>query len=178
MLKFDVPEILAANNQIPIFDQPTLQFSLAFEINKRISSVSDVEDAGIEDNGINRLNSRQNQTDFRGVVLQFERLIGHGLVPAIDVYLNLPSSSPSNKQEKSLHYAGTLALYGLQASSTPSFSHAGQGLLVNLEITEVFNYLRTLPTWDETQLLVMLSPRRPFKQGSDLTIGRCCLILE
>jgi hypothetical protein len=114
------------------------------------------------------------RTPYRGVFLNFENMVGQGRPPVVEIYLDTPSGAdPADDRN-----AGALPFYGLAASSTPSAEHDGSGQRVALDITELFNRLRTQPEWDGTQLRVLLVPRKPMPEGAAVRIGRVSLYLE
>lgn len=110
----------------------------------------------------------------QSTILHFENVTGKGVPPTQDVYLNVPDDE-GNKES---FYAGSISLFGLEASSTPGLHHSGSGQHYALDVTELMNKLRTLPNWNEKQLDVSIEPAWEMDNDASVKIGRISLYTE
>jgi len=104
----------------------------------------------------------------KNLSLHFEKLKGDDGLPNIDIYLNL--EQPNSPNEK--NYVGTLSLYGLGGSSTPSPGYGGSGQSMVFDAGEVFSKVRKQSNWSKKQFKLKLMPERSLPTGAKLTIGR------
>ena len=115
---------------------------------------------------------RSNRPDFRGrLSLHFENMTGDGMLPVIDIYLNLESENePAEK-----NYLGSMALYGLSESSAKSSEHDGAGQERIFDAGQVFTKVYNQSDWSDNQFRLTLIPARPIPKDASLTIGRVAL---
>jgi len=108
--------------------------------------------------------------DKHHVLLHFDKITGKGSPPIVEVYLN-----PEAKEFPSSEYhAGTLALYGLEESSTPSAHHDGKGMEQTLDIT---NLLQSFHRTGDRTLTIILVPETTGKPENPIIIGEVRLTL-
>ena len=103
--------------------------------------------------------------------LYFENITGKGVTPIYKVYVNTPDSGAGTEE----CCVGRLSLFGLDIASTPSIHHSGCGLSRSLDISELFDCLRTQPGWNPAQLSVRLEPTREVPADTEVNIGRISL---
>ncbi|MPY24348.1 tyrosinase family protein [Shewanella sp. YLB-07] len=103
--------------------------------------------------------------------LYFENVTGKGVAPIYTVLMNT-SGTEAEGQE---FVVGRISLFGLEVASTPSIHHNGSGLNIALDLSDVFDRLRTLPDWNANQLTVRLVPTGDVLADTDITIGRISL---
>lgn len=115
---------------------------------------------------------RSNIPDFRGrLSLHFENMTGDGMLPVIDIYLNLERwNEPAEK-----NYLGSMALYGLSESSVKSSENDGAGQERIFDVGQAFNKIHNQSNWSDDQFELTLIPGRPIPQDASLTIGRVAL---
>jgi tyrosinase len=109
--------------------------------------------------------------------LNFENIVGTGVAPIYDVYLNLPNTADKDA-DRTDFFAGSLPMFGVAASSIPDVHQSGSGTHYVLHITELLNKLRARPDWNEGELRVTLVPRGDLPQDASVTIGRVSLYLK
>jgi len=106
--------------------------------------------------------------------LNFENIVGTGVPPIYDVYINLPDG----EKDPSAFYAGSLPMFGVAASSVASVHQSGSGTHYVLHVTELLDALRARKDWNENQLQVTLVPRDSLPQGVRVSIGRVSLYVK
>ena len=115
---------------------------------------------------------RSNRPDFRGrLSLHFENMTGDGMLPVIDIYLNLErENEPAEK-----NYLGSMALYGLSECSAESSEHDGAGQERIFDVGQIFTKIYNQSNWSDDQFKLTLIPARPIPKDASLTIGRVAL---
>lgn len=158
------PHVIAANNDKQVLSSTPHIFTLNFAPSTRHQPLGKLPaDPSSDDTA----------PPYTAVFLNFENIVGKGQPPVYEVYVNLPDDAEPNAD----HRAGALPLYGLAASSTPHWEHDGSGQRVVLDITELFNRLRTQPEWSSSQLRICLQPRKPLTGNASVSIGRVSLYI-
>lgn len=103
--------------------------------------------------------------------LHFENITGDGMLPVIDIYLNLErENEPAEK-----NYLGSMALYGLSESSVKSTEHDGEGQERIFDAGPIFIKMHQQSNWSNDQFKLTLIPARPIPNDASLTIGRVAL---
>jgi tyrosinase len=110
------------------------------------------------------------QTTF----LHFENVVGKGVPPIHDVYINVPEEDG----DKEVYYAGSISFFGVEEASIPSAHHSGSGQHYALDISELIYKLRSLPSWQEEQLNVSIEPSWDMEESANVSIGRISLYSE
>lgn len=103
------------------------------------------------------------------VFLQLENLTSTGRANSYDVYVYLPEGGDPNQHPEL--YAGRLSMFGVAEASRATAQHAGSGLTVTLDITDIYQKLSTAPGWDPNNVRVSLIPVRDW-EGSVVNVGR------
>ncbi|NQZ07746.1 MAG: hypothetical protein HRT35_11340 [Algicola sp.] len=106
------------------------------------------------------------------VYLYFEEIIGHGIAPIYDIYINIPNGDVATKK----YWVGGLSMYGLEACSTPS--KRSKGLNRTLEVGCKLEELYATGDWRENELKITLQPTRPLPDHCAVVIGRVSLFVE
>lgn len=107
-------------------------------------------------------------------ILHFENIIGKGVPPIHDVYLNLPKDG----KDKESYYAGSISFFGVEEASTPNAHQSGSGQHYALNISKLMNKLRSLPNWKENQLEIHIEPSWEADKDASVSIGRISLYSE
>ena len=115
---------------------------------------------------------RSNNQGPRGrLSLHIENITGDGMLPVIDIYLNLErENEPAEK-----NYLGSMALYGLSESSAKTSENDGAGQERVFDAGQVFNKMHNQSNWSDNQFRLTLIPARPIPKDASLTIGRVAL---
>ncbi len=103
--------------------------------------------------------------------LHLENISGSGSLPVIDIYLNLNQENLPNEK----NHVGSMALYGLSASSNKSIEHSTSGQNRIFDVAHVFNEVRNQSNWSKKKFKLTLIPYRSLSMGTILTIGRVAL---
>ena len=101
------------------------------------------------------------------VFLNLENVRGIAAGATLDVFLDVPGRSGTEEER----LAGSVGLFGLRKASEPDGEHAGQGLTVVLDITDVVHELHQgsgLPD----HLDVRIVAEHPIPEAAHLRIGR------
>jgi tyrosinase len=104
------------------------------------------------------------------VFLNLENIRGIADATAFQVFINLPQGA--NPAEHPELLAGSVGLFGVREASLADEKHAGQGLTVALEITDIVDSLHLDNALDVDQLSVRLLPANPVHEEDNITIGR------
>jgi len=75
---------------------------------------------------------------------------------SFDVYLNAPEDASPRQRDN--YKAGTISMFGVVESSASDERHAGEGITVSLDVTELVRRLRSKPGWDAKKLRVTFVP--------------------
>jgi tyrosinase len=75
---------------------------------------------------------------------------------SFDVYLNEPENASA--RQLSSYKAGTISMFGVLESSERNERHAGEGITVSLDVTDLVRRLRSKPGWDAKRLRVTFVP--------------------
>jgi tyrosinase len=106
------------------------------------------------------------------VYLHLEHLTSEQRAPAYDVYLGVPEGVDPTAHPT--HHAGRISTFGLESASRPDGPHAGSGLTVALDVTDVVQRLRSGKDWKPDQLGIAFVPVRGGK-GARVRVGRVSL---
>ncbi len=154
MLRYTSSELIAAANPNALVIYPSTVISIPFLQNSTVKT---------------RL-SEFKRTDWSSeqrVFVHFEELCGKGSFPIVDVHLNIGRSPESSDQ----NYVGSLGLYGLQESSTPSLERKGEGMSAVLDVSSVMQRLTRVSGFSD-EIFLTLTPTRELKSDEQLTVGR------
>jgi tyrosinase len=113
----------------------------------------------------------QSSGSAKNLSLHFENIRGNDLLPVIDVYLNLERE---NMPEEN-NYVGSMGLYGLGESSTPSQEHDGAGQERLFDVGAVFARVHSQSNWSNKQFNLTLIPNHSLMADAILTIERITL---
>lgn len=104
------------------------------------------------------------------VFLNLENVRGLSDAIALRVYVGMESgANPSDHPE---NLAGTVSLFGVSRASDPDDSHAGSGLTLTVEITDVVDRLHLGNAFDVKDLSVHLVPITEVPEAAATEIGR------
>jgi tyrosinase len=106
----------------------------------------------------------------RRVYLNIENVTGAGAAN-YRVYVNLPDKADPKQHREYL--AGVLPTFGVREASRKDEKHAGSGLHVTLEITDLVQRLSERDAWDPKSLKVSFVPRK--EGAADIQVGRVSL---
>jgi tyrosinase len=104
------------------------------------------------------------------VFLNLENIRGIADATAFQVYINLPQGEDPAAHPELL--AGTVGLFGVREASLIDEKHAGQGLTVALEITDIVDRLHLNNALDADKLNIRIFPANPVAKEDNITIGR------
>lgn len=152
-------EVVAASDKSYRLGRSTTHISVALSPSKAKAS------------NLKSLAINESVKEKKHMLLRFENIKGNGTAPLYSVYINVPQMDG----ESEAHYAGSLALFGLQNASTADEHHSGSGLNEQLEVTDLIAELRSMPTWDESKLDIRITPDREVEEGVEVSIGRVSL---
>jgi len=159
----DMPlEVVAASDQSHVLGEGASKFVLPLTPSK------------VKSEGLKLLSARISSVEKKRMLLRFENIKGKGLAPVYSVYIN----ASDNHGKVETHYAGSLALFGLERASSADKHHSGSGLTEQLDVTDLIVELRKLPTWNEDKLDIQISPNRDVMEGVEVNIGRISLYSE
>jgi tyrosinase len=128
----------------------------------------------LKSEGLKLFSERSVASEKKRMLLRFENIKGKGLPPVYSVFIN----ALTEEDRMITHYAGSLALFGLERSSSTDEHHSGSGLTEQLDVTDLIVELRKLPNWDESKLDIHISPNREVNQDVEVSIGRISLYSE
>lgn len=104
------------------------------------------------------------------VFLNLENVRGVEDATILDVYINLPEGAkPSAHPEL---FAGSVSLFGLRRASAKDAKHAGEGLNLVLDITDVVDALHLKNALDVDSLNVRIVPANEVRDEDQITVGR------
>lgn len=104
------------------------------------------------------------------VYLNLENVRGVEDATILDAYINLPEgSNPSDHPEL---FAGSVSLFGLRRASAKDDRHAGEGLNLVLDITDVVDTLHLTNGLDGDSLNVRIVPANEVRDEDQITVGR------
>jgi len=83
-------------------------------------------------------------------------------------------SSPGHPE----HLAGSVGLFGVSKATSPDEEHAGQGMNIVLEITDVVDEMHLNRAFDVDALQVRIAPLRPVPDEAQISIGRISIYRE
>lgn len=106
-----------------------------------------------------------------GLYLHFENITGKGIIPPIDVYINLAKTSELESEK----YAGSFALFGLEENSLNNLEFKINTFHQILEVTELVRKLVLESNWSSNELRVTLKLGGPLSIGAWFMIGRVSL---
>jgi tyrosinase len=104
------------------------------------------------------------------VFLNLENVRGLDDATAFQVYLNSPG------QPEQL--AGSVGLFGVSKATLTDEEHAGQGLNLPLEITDIVDALHLKNAFDVDAIQVRIVPVRPVPEDAQVSIGRVSIFRE
>lgn len=110
------------------------------------------------------------------VYLNLENVSGLSDAEAFRVYVGMPSDGDPADHPENL--AGTVSLFGLSRASDENDVHAGSGLNLTVEITEVVDRLHLGGTFDADDLSVHMVPITPVPAAAQIKIGRISIYRE
>jgi tyrosinase len=113
-------------------------------------------------------------TEVARLYLALHSVRGKAPSPVLDVYVNLPDGvdpqlHPENR-------AGRVTLFGLNVASDPDGAHAGNGLGLTLDITDLAQRLIAAGNFDLESLRVTLVPLKQISEASPVTVEKIGLI--
>lgn len=104
------------------------------------------------------------------VFLNLENVRGLNDAKRFEVYVNVPEgAAPADHPENK---AGAVALFGVKKATRGDDEHAGNGLDVNLEITDLVDRLHLQNALDADHLKVRIVPLTPIADADQISIGR------
>jgi tyrosinase len=104
------------------------------------------------------------------VFLNLENVRGVEDATTLDVYINLPEGAkPSDHPEL---FAGSVSLFGLRRASAKDEKHAGEGLNLVLDITDVVDTLHLKNALNVDSLNVRIVPANEVRDEDQITVGR------
>ena len=110
------------------------------------------------------------------VFLNLENVRGLVDSTALDVYVGLPDgANPADHPEL---LAGSIALFGVRKASIADEEHAGQGLTLVLEITNIVDALHLGNAFDVSALNVRIVPENPVPEDAQISIGRVSIFRQ
>jgi tyrosinase len=110
------------------------------------------------------------------VYLRFENITCQRTAPSLRVFLNLPpGDSPAVHPELR---AGSIGLFGIDESSRPEGQHGGQGMTLDIDITNLFRQLTKNAHWDPKHLTVTFVPAKWDAPVPQIRIARVSMHLE
>jgi len=104
------------------------------------------------------------------IFLNLENVRGLHDATAFSVYINVPDGEDPEKYPD--HLAGSVSLFGVRKATMANQAHAGNGITLVLEITQVIDTLHLAGKLDAAQLHVRLVPMRPVPEAAQVSIGR------
>lgn len=104
------------------------------------------------------------------VFLNLENVRGLDDATNFQIYV----SSPGHPE----HLAGSVGLFGVSKATAPDEEHAGQGLNIVLEITDVVDEMHLNKAFDVDALEVRIAPLRPVPDEAQISIGRISIYRE
>ncbi|MCH8619011.1 tyrosinase family protein [Undibacterium sp. TS12] len=163
------PEVAAATNTSLSLDKSNSTTSLQLlSSNRKTGSLHRFNTA------LPGLAGAGSSTNTAHSYLNFENIIGKGIPPVYDIYLNLPDE---NKADEA-HFAGALPFFGVETASSKDSHHNGSGQHYVFDISDVVNSLRENNHWDPQKLQVHLRPREAPEPGCSVEIGRISLYVK
>jgi tyrosinase len=110
------------------------------------------------------------------VYLRFENITCQRTAPSLRVFLNLPPGDlPTDHPELR---AGSIGLFGIDESSRPDGPHGGQGMTLDIDITNLFRQLMANTHWDAKHLNVTFIPAKWDAPVPQIRIARVSMHLE
>jgi hypothetical protein len=104
------------------------------------------------------------------VLLNLENVRGVEDATILDVYINLPEGAkPSDHPEL---FAGSVSLFGLRKASAKDEKHAGEGLNLVLDITDIVDALHLKNGLSTDSLTVRIVPANEVRDEDQITVGR------
>jgi tyrosinase len=110
------------------------------------------------------------------VFLNLENVRGFSDATALKVYIDLPAGAkPADHPER---LAGSVSLFGASKASMADDEHAGKGLTLVLEITDIVDALHLSNKLNMDSLDVRIVPRRPVPKDAEVSIGRVSIFRQ
>ena len=110
------------------------------------------------------------------VFLNLENVRGLADSTVFQVYVGLPDgANPADHPER---LASSVALFGVRKASLADGEHAGQGLTIALEITNIIDTLHLTNALDVDALDVRIVPVRPVPEEAQVSIGRVSIFRQ
>jgi hypothetical protein len=129
-----------------------------------------VEDRNNLDELLLLLDSKNNLS----LSLSFEDIRSVGILPVIDIYINLLTENVPSLE----NYVGGLALYGSNKTFTLSGEDAQPRQDIVFNASKILNTVRGQVNWSQKQVVLTLIPSRAINNGMSLTIGSIALYLR
>jgi tyrosinase len=110
------------------------------------------------------------------VFLNLENVRGISDATTFEVYINVPDGANPANYPRNL--AGNVSLFGVRKASKVDDTHAGDGLTIVLEISDVIDRLHLSGALSAGQLHVKLVPRHPVPDEAQISIGRISIFRQ
>jgi tyrosinase len=110
------------------------------------------------------------------VFLNLENVRGFSDATGLKVYIDLPAGAKPAAHPERL--AGSVSLFGANKASLTDDEHAGNGLNLVLEITDLVDALHLNKKLDVNSLDVRIVPRRPVPEDAEVSIGRVSIFRQ
>jgi len=104
------------------------------------------------------------------VFLNLENVRGRSDATSLRVYVGLPEGAKPSEHPELM--ADDIGLFGVRKASLADGPHAGQGLTIILEITDIVDSLQLGGALDVASLDVRIVPDNPVSEEAAITIGR------
>jgi len=108
--------------------------------------------------------------------LHLENIRGVNDATRFAVYVGLPTGA--NAADYPDHQAGHVALFGVREATEPDGEHAGHGLNLVLDITNIIDQMHLKNAFDVDKMDVCLIPAHPVAKQDRITIGRISIYRE
>jgi hypothetical protein len=110
------------------------------------------------------------------IFLNLENVRGFDDAIAFNVYIDVPEGDDAADHPEL--NAGSIALAGVRKATMTDAGHAGDGLTLTLEITDVIGRLHQAGALNTDRLHVRLVPRQPIPDEARISIGRISVFRE
>jgi len=110
------------------------------------------------------------------VFLNLENVRGLSDSSVLKIYVGLPAGAvPADHPER---LAGSVSLFGVAKASIVDGEHAGQGVTLDLEITDIVDTLHLSGALNAGPLDVRIVPLNPIPETAKITIGRVSIFRQ